>query len=440
MSVKVEYEQFRFAKAKFNMAKNRDSRLDHDFVWLANNIVSELQRAGWDVPGVDATIRYYGKGTHVMKYCREVEFDVAMPDGTTQKAQIVYSNAVGPSVGGMYPLGSASGLRLGGKELNLYSDGSGDWNKRDLLLWAVGAIVPLYQDLKDLPSKEGFDEEHPEGDRNLREICASEPTPAPADFPVLYTWVESNDAYNALGIVDDDREGDRNYRLLGNGWRFANTDYGVKWDELPPGANDGFNFASTDINERPHGLCMTSERGVLPVEVTLKCLDDIYVADMAPYEQAREQVWERVKAEGRDEFSFEEIGDQRRASIATFVPASEYKGGYTKPVYMIGRQLDADEARGMAGPVSVAVEDGFTVAKMIDRVTDRDVILFEGGTKLYDKFEAVDVGKAVARIFYREPTVSAEITDAIEAHWAKLRAEAEAKGKGDDPVTQLLIG
>jgi hypothetical protein len=437
MPVKVEYEQFRFAKAMFNKPGNVARRYDSDFVWAANEIVRELQRVGWDVPAAEATIHYYGRGANIMKYCSEVVFDVDLPDGTKEKAHIRYSNSTGSSVGRWSRLGSASGLRIGEKELNLYSDGSGDWKKLDRLKWGVASIMPLLHALQALPAKEGFDEEHVEGDRNLREICSFQPTPVPDGFPVLYTWVESRDAHNALGISDcyGDSAENQDYRLVGNGWRFANTDYGVKWGELPPGANDGYNFASADIGERPHGLCMSSESGILPVEVTLKYLDDIYVADLAPYEQAREDGFKLGRAEGRDEFSWAEIGDQRRATIATFVPASEYKGGYAKPVYMIGRQLGADEARGMAGQVYVAVEDGFTVAKMIDRTSDRDVILYEGGSDLYHKIRAVEAGNEVARIFQREAKVSSGVSGAIEAHRAKLRED-----HAGDKSMALLLG
>lgn len=441
MPVKIEYEQFRFSQAKYNKpedATKHGCNGANAFVATANEIVRQIARAGWDVPGVDVTIRYYGRGTNVMKHCSEVSFDVEMVDGTTQKATLGYWNKSGPQVGGHNTLGSASKFKLGDTELNFYSDGSGDWRKEGRALDAVTRIAPMLVKLSSLPSKDGHDIDHPEGDLNLREICTAVPTTAPADFPTLYAWVERNDAYTALGIIDRDLDRDyareREFRLSGNGWRFVNTDWGIRWNEIPAGGWEGYDYASPDINVRPGGLC-GSNNGILPVEVNLKHLDDIYVADMAPYENAREDDWARAKVEGRKEYTTEEIGNQRRATMATFIPAAEYKGGYVKPVYMIGRQLQADEARGMAGPVSVAMEDGFVVTRMRDVATDRDVIIYEGGDELYHKNSAIREARELAGIFYQEPKVEQEILDALDAHRQKLREEYK-----DDKTMQLMIG
>jgi hypothetical protein len=443
MPVKIEFDQFRFSQARYNKpedATKRDCDAANAFVATANEIVRQIARAGWDVPGVDVTIRYYGRGTNIMKQCSEVSFDVERGDGTTEKVAIGYWNKSGPQVGGYYTLGSASKFKIGDqKELNIYSDGSGDWRKDAAFTEAVARIAPMLATLSALPSKDGHDIDHPEGDLNLRELCTTVPTPAPADFPTLYAWVKREDAYNALGIAHRFRDGDHardaEYSLSGNGWRFVNGDWGIKWAEIPAGGHEGYDYASPDINVRPTGLCQSSNDGILPVEVNLKHLDDIYVADKAPYENAREENWARAQVEGRKEFTYEEIGNQIRASMVTFVPAAEYKGGYAKPVYMIGRQLQADEARGMAGPVSVAMEDGFVVTRMRDLKTDRDVIIYEGGEELYHKNSAIREARELAGIFRKEPAVEQEILDALEAHRAKLREEYK-----DDKTMMLMIG
>jgi hypothetical protein len=442
MPVKIDYDQFRFSQARYNKPEDATKlgcKGANAFVATANEIVRQIARAGWDVPGVDVTIRYYGRGTNIMKHCSDVSFDVVLADGTTDKVTLGFWNKSGPQVGGHNTLGSASKFKRGDEELNLYSDGSGDWRKDERFLDATALIAQMLMKLSDMPSKDGHDVDHPEGDLNLREICTTVPTPAPADFPPLYAWVERKDAYNALGVIDRDMDEDyareQEFRLSGNGWRFVNTDWGIKWDEIPAGGWEGYDYASPDINVRPAGLCYTSNNGILPVEVKLKNLDDIYVADMAPYENAREDDWARAKVEGRKEYTTEEIGNQRRASMVTFVPAAEYKGGYVKPVYMIGRQLQADEARGMAGPVSVAMEDGFVVTRMRDVATDTDVIIYEGGDELYHKNSAIRDARELAGIFYKEPEIEQEILDALEAHRQKLREEYK-----DDKTMMLMLG
>lgn len=441
MSVKVEYGTFRFSNARYVKPDDitlHGNHIANSFISKANDLVREIARAGWDVPGFDVTICYYGSGSNVFKHCGYVSFDVTMPDGSTEKARVSYMNKAGPRVGKWNQLGSASAFKLGEFEVNLYDDGSGDWKKLDRLKAAINVLDPALNTAKGLPSKDGHDVVHPEGDLNLREICTRVPTPAPSDFPTLYAWVEREKAYNALGLGHDYSEDfarDGEFTLSGNGWRFVTTDH-IKWDEIPSGAWDGYDYASPDITERPAGLGMPNSSGILPVEINLKHLDDIYVADLAPFEQAREAGEAEAEAEGRQNWREGEYGDFIRKSLATFVPAAEYKGGYVKPVYMIGRQLQKDEAFGLAGKVSVEMDDGgFVVAKMHDKRMGRDVVLYEGSGELYHKKRAVQDAWEIARIFGAEPHIAPEITEAIEAHRARLREEYK-----DDKTMNRLLG
>jgi hypothetical protein len=444
MAVTVDYDNFRFSSARY--VRPHDISLHghapaNSFIADANQIVREIARAGWDVPGFDVTIRYYGSGTNVLKHCSSVSFDVPLADGSTEKATIRYFNKAGRQVGRWNQLGCASAFKMGDFEVNLYDDGSGDWKKTEALQKANEVVRAALAAAASLPSKDGYDVDHPEGDLNLREICIVPPTPAPSDFPTLYAWVERGKAQNALGVSqrlgdsDDEWARDDEYRLTGNGWRFVNTDHGIGWDEIPPGGWDGYDYASPDICERPAGLCMPNSSGCFPVEVKLRHLDDIYVADMAPFEQALEAAAAEAEAAGRKEWRKGEYGDFIRKSMVTFVPAAEYKGGYVKPVYMIGRQLQADEARGMVGPVSVKVDDeDFVVAQMHDNRTGKDVVLFEGGNELYHKKRAVDEAWVVARILGTEPDIASSVNEALEEHRQRIREKYK-----DDKTMQMLI-
>lgn len=442
MAVTVKYDTFRFSNAKF--VKPRDNELHgysvaNDLIAVCNDLVRNVARAGWDIPDVDVEIRYYGSGTNVLKHCSRVSFDVSMADGSTERATISYYGKAGPQVGSWNQLGAANSFELGDLEINLHDDGSGDWKKTEKLRAALEIVYPVVERLGKLPAKDGYLVDHLEGDLNLREICTAVPTPAPEDFPTLYVWVERNEAVNALGLYRDYNDEfwakDNEYRLRGNGYRFV-SEPGISLAEMPKGAFNGYDYASTDINERPRGLSMGASDALIPVEVKLKALDDIYVADFAPYENAKAQAMANAKAEGRRDWEPGEYNDCVRKSLATFVPAAEYKGGYAKPVYMIGRQLQADEALGMAGKISVDMDaDGFVTATMYDKRTGMDVILYEGGDQLYHKKRAVQAATDTARILRTQPKVAPEITEAIEAHHARLRAEYS-----NDKTMQLLIG
>lgn len=442
MPVKVQYDEFKFSQAKYLKPTDftrREADIANEFVRKANRLVREIARAGWDIPGIDVNIRYYGGGRNVFKHCSEVIFSKTAEDGTSQKVAISYFNPVGKT-GRWNHTASASGVQFGDDwktKLSLDSDGSG-WKDVKRLKAAILLVEDVLLKVVNLPSKAGHDIDHPEGDLNLREICTVERTPAPADYPVIYAKVSQEDVYPALGLgdrwTDPEFAADSDYRLRGKECRFANTNVGLEWEEISPEAWASYQFASPDINASPHGLSMPNSSGFFPVEIKLQYLDDVFVADMAPFENSRDAAEAAHKAAGTN-WADGEFTDCIRKSLVTFIPASEYKGGYEKPVFMIGRQLHEDEARGMAGPVSVAVEDGFVVSKMHDNKSGRDVILYEGGSELYHKKRAVNEAWKVARIFHKEPLIAPEIAEALEAHRQRLREEYK-----DDKTMQMLIG
>lgn len=441
MPVKVDFEQFRFSKPTYVIPE--DSSLSgcdaaNNFISRGNHLLREIRRVGWDLPDFDVEIDHYGRGTNIFRTCRHVSFDVVTASGATERAKIGFGLKSGAQRAGYYRIGCASAFKCAGSEGNLYTDRSGDWKKHSYWKEATALIEPVIARLEAMPSKPGHDDANEEGDLNLREICYSEPKPVPADFPTLYTWVENRDAYNALGFAHRFKEGEyvmeADYCLAGNGWRYATTDNGVAWADLPPHANDGFNYASPDPTARAHGVNMQSTSEMFPVEVKLNSLHDIFVADMAPFEDARLEASARAELEGRERWLPGEYGGFQKASIETFVPASEYKGGYKKPVYMIGRQLQADEARGMAGPVSVVLEDGVVRAVMKDNASGLNMILHEGEQRLYEMKRALSEARDVARIFEKEPEVDPRIMDDINAHDQKIRE----KYKDDATMSMLL--
>jgi hypothetical protein len=76
--------------------------------------------------------------------------------------------------------------------------------------------------------------------------------------------------------------------------------------------------------------------------------DGIYVADHAPYEKRREELFEEIKP--RDRLTDAELAEADRARARTIVPVAEYAGGYEQPVVLINRELDFDEVELVSGP------------------------------------------------------------------------------------------
>lgn len=66
---------------------------------------------------------------------------------------------------------------------------------------------------------------------------------------------------------------------------------------------------------------------------------DIYVVDWQAWDDFREQAFKP----GHDRLTDIEVGDMYKAVGKTFVPISEYKGGYKKPVVLIARDLEVNE-------------------------------------------------------------------------------------------------
>lgn len=429
MPVDIKFEQFRFSQPTY--IRPEDSSLygcdaANAFISRSNHLLREIARVGWDLPDVDVSIDHYGRGTNVFRTCRKVSFDVVTASGETERATIKFGMQSGRQRAGYYRMGCASAFGCAGSEAELHEK-SGDWQKKDFWQEAVNLIEPMITRLEALPSKPGHDDGHHEGNLSLRTLCASEPKPAPADFPTLYVWVENNEARNALGFATDDREAEHameaDYRLAGNGWRFSNGDNGVAFSDLPPHAHDGFDYGSPDPSVKAHGVNMGIGSAMFPVEVKLNSLHDIYVADMALFEDALEEGIARAKVEGRDGWLPGEYGTFQKKTVETFIPASDYKGDYRKPVFMIGRQLGADEARGLAGPVSVVLEGGSVRALLTDRQSGLVMVLHEGEDRLYEMKRCVGAATEVGRILNTTPKVDRKITERIEAHHAKLREE-----------------
>jgi hypothetical protein len=93
------------------------------------------------------------------------------------------------------------------------------------------------------------------------------------------------------------------------------------------------------------------------VRVTPRTANEIYVADHAPWETRRVELWAGIQAEAQareaappDSFTGAEIDDFTRARARTIVPITEYAGGFARPVVLIRRELDLGEVSILTGP------------------------------------------------------------------------------------------
>ncbi|MBP3708017.1 MAG: hypothetical protein J6J36_05370 [Clostridia bacterium] len=77
------------------------------------------------------------------------------------------------------------------------------------------------------------------------------------------------------------------------------------------------------------------------VSIKLKYANNVYVIDDAEFDETKQKLSKKIKP--RIRLTNDELSKAFVARAATIVPINEYKGGYQKPVVLIGRELDFDE-------------------------------------------------------------------------------------------------
>jgi hypothetical protein len=459
MPVKINFDRFRFENAVYSgpseawskrerVGRSGIARDVYDFMDISNSIVKELQRVGWDVPFVNVEIDHYGSGKNVIRTCRKVSFDIDTPDGA-REVEIRFGLGSGQK-GGYNLGGSASSYEITRpdeyevlSQASLYNDGSGDWAKNDKWKPVLPEIWRVLEQLKEIPSKPGHDVLHTEGDLNLRQLCQSEPKPVHENMPEkLYVWIKMDDLYYAYNDPYFDREGDyaaeKDYVLPGTDYRMV-PDSRLGDYKIPHAAWRGGNYASAVNEPVKRGLEFSAEYEGLPIEITLKDLNDVYVYDYADYRRGRDEASRHAEETGEKDWKPGEFEAIKMMAMVTFVEASEYKGGYEEPIYMIARQLHKDEARGMKGPIHARIVDGGAEAVMKDELTGEEVLLHEVHPESWygpvgHMKESQEVAIRVGRITGSKVRIDPEIPAAIEAHRARLREEYK-----DDETMQIVL-
>lgn len=218
------------------------------------------------------------------------------------------------------------------------------------------------------------------GDPNLLQIAHVDKVAVPRGFPTLHTFIESREASEVIQFD----EADKPFRIISpdRNWRLA--DLGSARNDLQARA---FQICAADGWTRELHHTYHVEDRALPVLIELKYANDVYVADRAAFTRVREGLWEKVKAEGRQELTDKEVRDLRTAVADTMVPLIDYKGGFEEPRYLIGRQLKDDEARLIQGAITLEEADDFSRIYVTDRVTGLQVDVYTSSRPLRGRYD-----------------------------------------------------
>jgi hypothetical protein len=244
----------------------------------------------------------------------------------------------------------------------------------------VKLVDHLIAKLAKMPTAPGSDDVTPQGDANLRRLAAVERIPAPDDFPLLYAWVDRNDAHRLREIEAGAVESGDRYGISGDGWRLCA--FGSSAGDLPPRATDGFSYTSADPAVVASHVIHSVRDDASPVVVKPKWLNDIFVVDNAAYDRAWKEVFARIEVENREggRMTNAELDQCVAATACTLVSVTEYAGGFEQPIYLIGRQTAVDEVRMVRGPVVLSQEEGTTKVVVRDDDTGNEFEVFSRET------------------------------------------------------------
>lgn len=390
-------------KQMFSAPKERE-QVDNPVANWGAAVISELQRVGWEVPGLD--VEFVSKLTPdgirrkvgaIMGKTSKGPWQILFDDGEQQfdLLRLDVSEVATPP-GYRFAFGHDLDHRL--RVAKQRYEG-GDWfGEGEAFLARMPSYEPerrpddrirhcqaflgeLLQKLTVMPSATGHDDATEEGDANLRRLAHVERIPAPAGFPNLYTWMTSHD------VTSTARQG---AVVPGDGYRLSARSYDAV-GKLPDNAWLGYSYAGTVAEARPGHCVHGGDEFDAPVEIVLASLNDVWVVDNSVLAKRRAQI---LSSTGQDRLTDSQLDDCIAAVARTMIPAADYAGGYETPVYAIGRRLLSDEARILRGPVEVR-EDEDGVSVRVEDASTGPVLLFQGGSHRSDLTHAKEIASRV---------------------------------------------
>jgi hypothetical protein len=374
-------------------------------------VLERLASLGWDVEGIDVHLSIWNTGERgLFRYVSRVD---GLHEG--KPFSLEFKRSITNDQWRFIP-GAASTFTIGG---DAFPGDSLKWTTDQIDLFE-DVMLSLAVRLAKLPHSPWARNIRESGDANIRRFFSSRSIPVNADFPVLYCWLPPDEIRNRPpGSV-----------VTGHGGRLVFESTPEDHALLPERNFDTFDFASTDIGVKADQGYHTVRETSLPVEVVLRHLNEIYVMDMAARDDAYREVDEIIQRDGRKDWSREERSKIMTAAATTMVPATQYAGGFRRPVYCIGRHLMADEARIMAGLVRVDYDGAAVSVTLVDKKTGMLVPLFsQDNVGVWTMYHAIDVGRHIAANIKHGFEISQSLAESIEAHEESMRRRRETEQK-----------
>jgi len=182
------------------------------------------------------------------------------------------------------------------------------------------------------------------------------------DLPI-YTLKDGGHRDLVLGLEDPQQLPDyKRYVACGQGKRLVSWDVPHE-DRFPKVAHKGFtwcpvgevseNTSMKDLDNVGIPYFSFSFGGATLLRIKLNRANDVYVVDQGVYNLLRQERSEEIKQSGIDiyrPFTDKEVEEFLIARAKTLVPINDYKGDYKEPLVLIGRELSFDEVEIVSGP------------------------------------------------------------------------------------------
>lgn len=365
---------------------------------MSEKIVRALEKRNWEVPEISVEFCTYGSGEEKFKYVSEIK---------GKDFKMFFARSQGQLCQRWNDSAAIHEIWIPREQLEVFSDESGpryylyvgeDWEKekewffdsvkvnsklngepRRYLMYE-GDKPGKVRSLNLIPDNDLGREYDPEGDepriislkdlyqrfadyleKNVLDYILSFPEKEPVaeveqelipyngPWKLLYSLCDTIDRKRITeGKKDKESlQPENRHAYFGRKGRLVPVDLRIS-EELPEKADEGFIWTSPNcegnIDLMPKHVRFNmgdSWFGSYIVTISPKYANDIYVVDFAKFEETRMRLFDEIAP--RTTLNTDELKIAYAEYAKTFVPITEYKGGYKEPIVLIERELDFDE-------------------------------------------------------------------------------------------------